>query len=151
MRELPNETVANPSYDTLHYAAVQLLETISLNEDKFDYIVAPVRGGLLFGVIASHAFGVSLTPVQYSSRDGKGTGLHQEQLPNLPEGSRILLVDDIVDSGNTLREIVDHYNSRCVTVVTAVFHYKEGAAIVPNYAWWTIPVDSPFINYPYEV
>lgn len=117
-----------------------------------DTIIAPVRGGLMFGVAASHKLNVPLITLNYSSKTGKGDDKnHSNDLPSLPTEVRtVLLVDDIVDSGRTLKEIADHYTSQGVKVITASYHYKEGALFQPNVYYWRIPEDSEFISYPYE-
>lgn len=148
--------ITDPSYDALHNAAITMVRearTIAW----IDAIVAPVRGGLMFGVIASHKLNVPVIPVAYSSKKGAGDDKnHANLLPFVEDpktGERvktILLVDDIIDTGHTLKEIADHYTSEGIRVITAVFHYKEGSVFHPDLYYWRIPADSEFINYPYE-
>ena len=118
-----------------------------------DAIVAPSRGGLLFGVIASHRLNVPLEHVIYSSKAGKVDDKnHANALPDMASDVKtILLVDDLNDSGNTMKEIHDYYREKGLRVITAVFHYKEGSVFKPDMYFWHIPIDSPFIDYPYEV
>lgn len=142
--------ITNPSYDQLHNAALTMVrEARTLG--WIDYVVAPSRGGLLFGVIASHKLNVPLIPIQYSSKKGNGDDKnHENILPKIPAKSTIYLTDDISDSGRTLSEIVEHYHNQDVRVITSVFHYKEGAVFHPDLYFWRIPADSEFITYPYE-
>jgi hypoxanthine phosphoribosyltransferase len=143
--------ITDPSYDALHNAAVTMVRE-ARTHGWIDAVVAPIRGGLLFGVIASHKLNVPLSAIAYSSKRGAGDDKnHSNVLPMAQHGQTILLVDDIVDTGNTLKEIVDHYTSKGVKVITAVFHYKEGAVFAPDLYYWRIPADSEFINYPYEL
>jgi hypoxanthine phosphoribosyltransferase len=145
--------ITDPSYDALHAAAVTMVRE-ARTHGVIDAVLAPVRGGLMFGVVASHTLNVPVIPVAYSSKKGAGDDKnHLNQLPILPSTTKtILIVDDIVDSGHTLKEIVEHYQSIAnLKVITAVFHYKVGAVFVPDLYFWLIPADSEFINYPYEV
>lgn len=144
--------ILNPSYDALHNAAVTMVKE-ARTLGWIDAVVAPVRGGLLFGVVASHKLNVPVIPVSYSSKGGAGDDKnHDNILPALPAGIQtILVVDDIVDSGKTLKEIVTHYQSGGYRVITAAYHYKEGAVFHPDLYYWRIPADSEFINYPYEL
>lgn len=142
--------ITNPTYDQLHLAAVTIVKE-ARTMGWIDAVVAPSRGGLLFGVIASHKLNVPLIPIQYSSKEGKGDDKnHDNVLPEITEGSTVLLVDDIVDSGQTIKEIIDHYTSKGIRVISASFHYKEGAVVHPDLYFWRIPEDSEFIMYPYE-
>lgn len=141
--------ITNPSYDQLHNAAITIVRE-ARTYGWIDAVVAPSRGGLMFGVIASHKLNVPLIPVTYSSRVGKGDDKNHDNVLPYINAKTILLVDDIVDSGQTMCEIVEHYHTKGVNVITAAFHYKEGAVMQPTVYFWRIPADSEFINYPYE-
>lgn len=142
--------ITNPTYDQLHLAAVTIVRE-ARTMSWIDAVVAPSRGGLMFGVIASHKLNVLLVPIQYSSKTGNGDDKnHNNVLPMGFAGQTILLVDDIIDSGHTIKEISDHYTEQGIRVLTAAFHYKEGAVIAPDLYFWRIPADSEFITYPYE-
>jgi hypoxanthine phosphoribosyltransferase len=113
-------------------------------------VVAPVRGGLLFGTIASHKLNVPVIPIAYSSKKGAGDDKnHTNQLPDI-DGETLLITEDIIDSGHTLKEIVTHYQDKGHKVITAAFHFKETAVFHPDLYFWRIPADSEFITYPYE-
>lgn len=144
--------ITHPSYDALHNAAITMVRE-ARTYGWIDTILAPVRGGLMFGVIASHKLNVPLITLSYSSKQGAGDDKnHSNILPLLPDGVKtVLLVDDIVDTGRTLDEIVEYYRLMDIKVITAAFHYKEGAAFHPDLYYWRIPKDSEFINYPYEL
>ena len=143
--------ITQPSYDQLHNAALAIVRE-ARTLAWIDRIVAPCRGGLWFGVLASHKLNVPLTPVSYSSKTGNGDDKnHANELPVLPEDVKtILLLDDIIDSGHTLKEISAHYAGQGIKVITGVFHYKEGSVFHPDLYFWRIPSDSEFIVYPYE-
>lgn len=142
--------ITNPSYDQLHNAVITMVRearTISW----IDYVMAPIRGGLFFGVIASHKLNVPLITISYSSKDGKGDDKnHDNVFPKIPANSTVYLIDDIVDSGKTMLEIVDHYKKENVKVITSVCHFKEGAVYHPDLYFWRVPKDSAFITYPWE-
>lgn len=143
--------ITNPTYDQMHNAAITMVRE-ARTLAWLDCIVAPARGGLMFGVIASHKLNIPVYPALYSSKKGNGDDKnHANVLPDVGDVKTILLVDDIVDSGETLKEIVEHYEGLGYKVITAVFHYKEGAVFHPNLYYWRIPADSEFITYPYEV
>lgn len=141
--------ITEPSYDMLHTAAVTIVRE-ARTLAWIDAVVAPARGGLLFGTVASHKLNVPLVCVNYSSKQGKGDDKnHANVLPALNYNT-ILLVDDIIDSGGTMKEISEFYKGSGNHVITASFHFKEGAVFHPDLYFWRIPHDSEFIVYPYE-
>jgi hypoxanthine phosphoribosyltransferase len=142
--------ITNPSYDQLHSAAITMVRE-ARTLAWIDCVIAPARGGLLHGVIASHKLNVPLVTIHYSSKQGKGDDKnHLNELPVLTQYKTLYLCEDICDSGHTLKELADHYTSQGIKVITSVFHYKEGAAFRPDMYFWFIQKDSEFICYPWE-
>ena len=74
--------------------------------DKFDpqVIVGISRGGLVPGVMMSHWFKNPVKPVQAALRDFP---IWTEYLP-LPTDERVLIIDDICDSGETFEKMASH-------------------------------------------
>jgi len=68
-------------------------------------------------------------------------------------GSRILLVDDLVDSGITLQETIpwlkQYSDSPIEELRTAVIWYKACSVSVPDYYVDYLP-DNPWIHQPFE-
>lgn len=124
--------------------------------DRFDEhvsLVALSRGGLIPGVILSHYLGIALTPVCYSAKNGHGDNRnHLNNLPDLTarEGSTVIVVDDIADSGHTLREVSQHYEKK-YCVETAVLYWKHGSVITPDYYWQELKQNDPWIQFSWEV
>lgn len=117
-------------------------------------IVGLSRGGLVPAVVISHAlenlsYENVVVPVSYSSKVGNGDGKnHDNKLPMLRTES-ILIIDDIIDGGHTMKEVYDFYVQRHVTH-TASLYYKESAVFQPTYYWQLIPENSPWIIFPFE-
>jgi len=140
-----------PTYDELHELSLQICRQLCLL--SFDGVIAPSRGGLLFGMIASHFFKVPLIPISYSSKKGKGDDKnHDNILPEIPTGN-YLLVDDICDSGQTMLELMNFYaGERNNVVYTAAWYCKASPAYFPTmYGVWDRNNKMGFINFPYEV
>ena len=91
---------------------------IALSRWTPELVVGINRGGLVPAVHISHYWDVEMVPVSLSLRDFKG-----RNLPELPN-KNILIVDDIVDSGDTLLEIIKHYQN--LNIRTAALIYNEG-------------------------
>jgi uncharacterized protein len=75
-----------------------------------DFIVGIGRGGLVPAVFLSHATGIALLSVDHSSKVPTFGDELLEKLANKTElGTRLLIVDDINDSGNTLRYLREKF------------------------------------------
>jgi hypoxanthine phosphoribosyltransferase len=146
-----------PTYQELHTLTLDICKHIQIiledwyGLDALDGIIAPSRGGLLVGTIVSHYFGVPLTPISYSSKIGRGDDKnHNNVLPVLP-GGLYILVDDIIDSGHTFKELFEHYTLNS-EIVTAAWYYKQGAVCrVPGTCGIVLPANAEFVSFPYEV
>jgi hypothetical protein len=68
-------------------------------------------------------------------------------------GSRVLLVDDLVESGISLRESINwlqhHYGDDIEEIRTGVLWYKDCSVITPDYYVDYLP-DNPWIHQPFE-
>jgi|TARA_R110000744_G_scaffold63095_4_gene129953 hypoxanthine phosphoribosyltransferase len=83
-------------------------------QDKWfpDYIVGITRGGLLPAKMLSHYMDIPMTTLDIRLRDGVLDGPESNKwLPNMIEqGKKILIVDDINDSGATFNWIITDWN-----------------------------------------
>jgi xanthine phosphoribosyltransferase len=143
----------SPTYDDLHYACVGIAQYLKNNLRPINLILGLSRGGLIPAVIISHILEVPMIPVSYSSKKGMGDDKnHQNTLPELNDKS-ILILDDIIDSGHTMKEVDTYYSLRSGNnVYTASLYYKERTPIVytPTVHWITIPEDSNWVIFPWE-
>jgi hypoxanthine phosphoribosyltransferase len=74
-----------------------------------DVVVGIARGGLVPATMLSHYLGKPLMTINYSLRDNMVSHVSEvaDMSRKLKDGQKVLLVDDICDSGDTLREVVD--------------------------------------------
>lgn len=158
--------LTNPSYYDIEKGCAVLATEVLRSNTNYDVIVGLSRGGLLPAVILSHLLNKSMVPISYSSTFGQGDNRnHDNVLPMIsskkfvsgsgeaPRPPTILLVDDICDSGNTLKEVSNFYEGMGHVVDTAVLYFKEitHPPHHPKYAWQKIPKDSPWIVFPFEL
>ncbi len=142
--------LTHPSWSQIDKACALLANKVLKDGFNPDTIVGLARGGLVPAVIMSHILEVKMFPISYSSKVGNGEYKQYENtLPYIP-GKNILLVDDIIDSGHTMQEIYYHYYPH-YTVKIASLYWKEGAAIEPHYYWQSIPKDSDWIIFSWEI
>ena len=166
MDHVEQYALTHPSFNAIQQACKDVfLKTMEREEWGIDYIIGLSRGGLIPATILSHLSEIPLVPVKYSSKSGAGDNKnHDNILPPIPCGFEsgsgpsgvvfptLLVVDDISDSGNTLREVIDHYIEIGHCVYSASLYYKELATPVvePEVYWRSIPEDGPWIIFPWE-
>lgn len=107
------------------------------NED-YDAIVGIARGGLMLSHALSEALEIrnvqTLRTELYDSSVKRDNFLMHDYtlLENL---KRVLVVDDIADSGETLQKVIQHLEKRYPDVVleSATLFYKESSVYEPTY------------------
>lgn len=146
------------------------IETIidQLDSDKWtpDVIVGILRGGIIPAVYLSHRLGnIPLLSMDWSTRDiVVGKNVPAELEGYLFSDSKILLVDDICDSGLTMKEIIDQFEEiyfenkltelGITNIRSAVLHYNTGQILHhPNYFHVSMDKNknNNWIVYPWEI
>jgi uncharacterized protein len=148
------------SWSDYHRKIEQLAAKIYQSGWEFNQIVCLARGGLRVGDILSRIYKQPLAILATSSYTGtgkqeRGNLIFSRHLTMTTEhlGSRILLVDDLVDSGITLQQCIpwlqDNSDSPIEDIRTAVLWYKACSVIVPDY-YTDYLADNPWIHQPFE-
>jgi hypoxanthine phosphoribosyltransferase len=145
-------------WDEYHRLIERLALAVDASDWAFDQIVCIARGGLRVGDTLSRLLRKPLAIIATASYAGeRGTergGLLVAQAITMTTaalGPRILLVDDLVDSGVTLGVVSAHLRERAeVTELrTAVLWYKACSTFKPDY-FVEYLADSPWIHQPFE-
>jgi uncharacterized protein len=147
------------SWDEYHQSIESLAEQIHTSQWEFDRIVCLARGGLRVGDILSRIFTKPLAILAASSyrgdakqERGKLSIASQITMTDDRLGARILLVDDLVDSGVTLQQTTiwlrDLY-PEIEDLKTAVIWYKACSNYIPDYYVSHLP-HNPWIHQPFE-
>jgi hypoxanthine phosphoribosyltransferase len=146
------------SWDEYHLLIERLALKVHHSGWVFDQILCLARGGLRPGDILSRVFDKPLAIMSTSSyRQEQGTlqgRLDMAQyitLPNGELGGRILLVDDLADSGVTLKAVVERLeaNPMIAELRTAVLWVKAASSYTPHYYVERLET-SPWIHQPFE-
>ena len=147
------------SYDAYHRLVERLCLVIHESGWKFDQILCLARGGLRVGDVVSRIFDLPLAILSTSSyREAGGTkqgDLDIAQHITMSRGQfggRVLLVDDLVDSGLTLERVGEHLKQRFPEVVevrTAVIWWKASSKVEPDFFVDYLPTN-PWIHQPFE-
>ncbi len=124
---------------------------------KYSLIVGLNRGGLIPATLLSHKLGVEqgvFTVKSYEGKEKKKTkcDLYISMLGSIKSGDNLLIVDDLVDSGDSLIETVKSIkkiDSDIKKIDSAVLFYKDGSKAEPTY--WADKLDSKsWICFPWE-
>lgn len=148
------------SWSDYHHKIEQLAVKIYQSGWQFNQIVCLARGGLRVGDILSRIYDLPLAILATSSYNGAGKQersslivSHHLTMTTENLGDRILLVDDLVDSGVTLEKTIPWLKTNqafnITEIRTAVIWYKECSLIKPDYYVDYLP-DHPWIHQPFE-
>jgi len=141
----------------------RLIERLALKVHEsgwqFDQVLCLARGGLRPGDVISRIFDVPLAILSTSSyREAAGTVQSELDIAKYITitkgalGGRILLVDDLVDSGVTLKKVIAHLKDHYPAVTelkTAVVWWKACSVVQPDYHIDYLPTN-PWIHQPFE-
>lgn len=148
------------SWADYHTKIEHLASQIFQSEWKFNQIVCIAKGGLRIGDTLARIYDLPLAIMATSSYGGpnnqvRGSLTFSRDLAMTTAniGSHVLLVDDLADSGMTLKRSVDwlysHYGFYIEEVRTAVLWHKGCSVIKPNYYVDFLP-ENPWIHQPFE-
>jgi hypoxanthine phosphoribosyltransferase len=127
-------------------ATRQLAQSIADDGFTPDVVVAIARGGMLLAGGLAYALGVkSCGALNVEFYTGVGQRLPDPVVlpPMLDEvslrGKRVLLADDVSDSGRTLAMVVQLLEATGAEVRTVVLYTKPGTVHEPHYTWRRTP------------
>lgn len=143
------------SWSEYHRKIEQLAAAIYQSGWQFDQIVCLARGGLRIGDILSRIYDCPLAILAASSYHDQHRGelsIASTLTMTTPTlGTKVLLVDDLVDSGQTLQQTIvwlqKHTNIN--EVRTAVLWCKAASVIKPHY-FVEYLANNPWIHQPFE-
>lgn len=156
------------SWSEYHQKIERLAAQIYQSGWEFNQIVCIAKGGLRVGDILCRLYRKPLAVLSASSYMGpdnqtRGQIRFSRHLSMTTEGlgSRILLVDDLVDSGISLQESItwlqnyqdqggEPEGDRLHEIRTAVLWYKSCSILAPDY-YVDYLTDDPWIHQPFEV
>ena len=148
------------SWEEYHANIERLAVQIYQSQWEFDQILCLARGGLRIGDVLSRIYDKPLAILSTSSYGGKDfqergslTIASNITMTTATLGRRILLVDDLVDSGVTLARILEwlqqHEEFAITEVRSAVLWFKACSVAKPDY-YVDFLADNPWIHQPFE-
>ncbi|AFZ33661.1 phosphoribosyltransferase [Stanieria cyanosphaera PCC 7437] len=148
------------SWSEYHQKIEALAVKIYQSGWEFNQIVCLAKGGLRVGDLLCRLYRQPLAILFTSSYTGKdnrtrGKITFSQHLASINSqlGDRILLVDDLVDSGVSLQESIKwlqkNYEPNIVEIRSAVIWYKSCSIATPDY-YVDYLQDNPWIHQPFE-
>ncbi|KAA9111691.1 phosphoribosyltransferase [Microbacterium rhizomatis] len=130
------------TWDAFGGATRDIARTIVADGFAPEVVVAIARGGLLPGGAIAYALGAkNCGALNVEFYTGVGEVLDAPEIlpPALDitflEGRRVLLVDDVADSGRTLALAVALLRDAGADVRSATIYTKPGSVAMPDYSW----------------
>jgi uncharacterized protein len=130
-------------YAEYHYLIDQVVESVRLSLFKPDLVLGVSRGGLFLADGLSRSLKKPMAVVAASSyRENEGTAQGQLKLSASiasigPVAGRVLLADDLADSGQTLQTLCVHLKEKFPEITdlrTAVIWVKPSSVFKPDFA-----------------
>jgi len=142
------------SWEDIHVGSLKLA-SMSLQDGYMpDVIVGVLRGGYIVARIVADALGINDIGV-VEVKFYKGIGEQAERpvitqpLTTEIRGRKVLIVDDVVDSGRTLEVVSEQVRLRgAAEVRTAALYYKPRSIIKPDYL---VVETEKWILFPWEL
>ncbi len=139
------------SWETYQELTRKISASILSHSPHVNQIVAIARGGLTFGHLCSDFLRIPIATItiqSYSDIQKKGIIKITEPLKMDIRGKHVLLVDDVADSGKTLKRATTYIKSfKPKSVTVATMFYKPRSVFRPDYF---AEQTTKWILFPYE-
>jgi hypoxanthine phosphoribosyltransferase len=113
------------SYQHVERSVQLIAEDIKRANIHYDYVAGVVRGGTIPATMLSHKLGVPMFAFNCSLRDHRNTDLSNNS-SWLLRSKRVLVVDDIIDSGETVKAIELLAYPNVVDFCCLIFNTESG-------------------------
>jgi len=154
MRAVMDDERENLSWQAFGDASRELAKVIAADGFEPDLILSIARGGLFLAAALGYALAVkNLHVMNVEFYDGVGTTLDMPvMLPPVPSAvdfseKKVLIADDVADSGRTMQLVRAFIKDHVDDVRTAVIYEKPQSLIKCDYVWKRT---DRWINFPWS-
>jgi hypoxanthine phosphoribosyltransferase len=130
------------SYAQFGDAVIDLAHMIKKSDFQPDIVLSIARGGFFLGAALGYALGVKNS---FTMSVEFYTGVDQRLpmpvvLPPVPNkvdlnGTTVLIADDVADSGETLRLVMDFWQGTVKEARSVVLYEKSRSVVKPDFSW----------------
>jgi uncharacterized protein len=141
------------TWDALEGLVGDLAERVGTG---FDVLLAITRGGLVPAGMLAYRLGlrnILVAAVEYyddEGRPGPKPTFFQFPADPLLRGQRILIVDEVWDSGTTIHAVTERVRQAGGMPTTAVIHYKPTHSVVPSVPDHHVVTTDRWVVYPFK-
>lgn len=140
------------SWSQFHQDCEILADKIRQSGRVYDKMLCITRGGVFVGALVAHYLdfrNITTVALKLYEFDNQLPVVEQLSGPDLPlPGTRVLLVDDLLDSGRTIAFIREKWGED-YHLDTAVLYDKGGGDYRPDFAASRIPDE--WVQFPWEM
>src|SRR3984893_7626250 len=154
VRQVMDDERENLSWQGFGEASRELAKVIAADGFEPDLILSIARGGLFLAGSLGYALGVkNLHVMNVEFYNGVGTTLDMPvMLPPVPSAvdfsaKKVLIADDVADTGKTLELVRDFVSDHVAEVRAAVIYEKTQSLIKCDYVWRRTDA---WINFPWS-
>lgn len=141
------------TWDALEAMVADLARRVG---SDYDVLLAITRGGLVPAGMLAYRLGlrnILVAAVEYyddEGRPGPKPTFFQFPADPLLRGQRVLVVDEVWDSGTTIHAVVERVRQAGGTPTTAVLHYKPTRSTVPSVPDHHVVTTDRWVVYPFK-
>ncbi len=150
-RTAPREVL---TYERFGTAIRELAGSVIESGFEPDWILAIARGGLIIGGAIAYAMGhknIATVNVEFYTGIDDRLDVPVELPPvlNMDDlvNRRVLVVDDVADTGETLQLVLDKCRPHVEEIRSAVLYHKPRSVVAPDYAWRVVDA---WIDFPWS-
>jgi len=139
------------SYNEINFYARMIARRLK-DKENVTHVVGLARGGLIPATIISYALELPLITIHVTSYEGKerkGVIGNCNNLFDLPKNSKLLIVDDICDSGQTTDWVKEQLSLLEIKHEIACIYTKEKHTNRLDHYGMVVP-DNKWIVFPWE-
>ncbi len=134
-----NLKIETPSWNQIHVLLVQLAEKIKESGFNPDIIVGVARGGwiparIMSDMLENHKLANISAEFYVNIGKTKQQPVITQPISTTVKNMKVLVVDDLADSGESLKLVTDHLEKQgAQEIKIATIYYKPWSIIVPHY------------------